>query len=73
MFFAALKEAFTSHPKETWSNHLAAGTGTAFSLFNGAAILQSVLVGLIIYVITHTMTALIKIVKKRINDLSMWK
>ena len=45
------------HLKENWINHMAAGSGTLFSLLNGAAILQSIIVGVAIYVITHALAA----------------
>lgn len=41
------------HLKENWTNHIAAFGGTAFSIFNGVAIAQSVVVGVLIFLITN--------------------
>ncbi len=41
-----------SHLRNYWTNHTAALSGAGISLFNGAAILQSILVGVGVFVIT---------------------
>ena len=53
--------------KENWQNHLAAGGGTLTSLINGASILQSVIVGVLIYMVTHIISAVAKILLKKIS------
>ena len=56
-----------THLKENWINHMAAGSGTLFSLLNGAAILQSIIVGVLIYMVTHIISALVKTLLKKIS------
>jgi hypothetical protein len=41
-----------AHIKESWEQHLAAAGGTVFAAINGVAILQSVIVGLILFLLT---------------------
>ena len=45
------------HIEKHWTSHLAAGSGTVFSLLNGSAMLQSIIVGVCIYIITHLLHA----------------
>lgn len=57
--------SLVEHLKHDIFSHVAAGTGTIFSFLNGAAIMQSILVGVAIYVITHGLSYLAKKVLKK--------
>lgn len=58
---------FSEHIKTNWINHVAAASGSIFSLLNGAAILQSIIVGVSIYVITHFLNKIFTPVTNKIT------
>jgi hypothetical protein len=62
-----IKPMLEEYIKENWQNHLAAGGGTLTSLINGASVLQSVIVGVLIYMVTHTISAGAKFVLKKLR------
>lgn len=42
--------------EKNWINHMSAGSGTLFSLLSGVSIIQSVIVGVIVYLVTHALS-----------------
>lgn len=57
------------HLNQFWSNHLAAGTGTIFSLVMGNSLLRSIISGVAIYLITNLLRVLYKKIKDYICNL----
>ena len=49
-----------SHLKDYWCNHTAAVSGAGLSLINGGAIAQSVVVGVLIFIITSGLRVIVQ-------------
>jgi hypothetical protein len=52
---SSLGTAVGNHLNENWTNHVGAGTATVMSLVNGQAVIQSVLIGVSVFVITSAL------------------